>query len=83
MAIGHAEATRAVQVLPLGLEFTVAVEDLHPVVFTVGDVDPTIGVTADVVDDVELAFTSPSPTYPQAIQSTKRTIAIDGKQPQK
>ena len=45
------------QVLPLGLELTVAVEDLHPVVLTVGDVDPTIGVTADVVDDVELAFT--------------------------
>jgi predicted CxxxxCH...CXXCH cytochrome family protein len=49
MAIGHAEATRAVQVLLLGLELTAAVEDLHPVVLTVGDVDPAIGVAADVV----------------------------------
>src|ERR1700730_3845098 len=46
MAIGHAEATRAVQVLPLGLELTVAVEYQDAMVLSVGDVDPAIGVTA-------------------------------------
>src|SRR3984893_1646793 len=51
MAIGHAKATRAVQVLPLRLELAVAVEDLHPVVLTVGDVDPTIGVAAEQIPD--------------------------------
>ena len=76
MAIGHAEATRAVQVLPLGLELTVTVEDLHPVVLTVGDVDPTIGVTADVVDDIELAFTGAGLT-PRHQQLSVRRVFVD------
>ena len=76
MAIGHAEATRAVQVLPLGLELTVAVEDLHPVVLTVGYVDPTIGVTADVVDDIELAFTGAGLT-PRHQQLSVRRVFVD------
>jgi hypothetical protein len=33
-----------VQVLPLCLEFAVAVEDLDAVVLAVGDIDPAIGV---------------------------------------
>src|SRR5260370_23841117 len=33
----------------------VAVAHLHAVVFAVGDIDPSVGVGGDVVDDVELA----------------------------
>src|SRR5439155_20087544 len=51
MAVRHAEPAGAMQVLPLGLELAVAVEDLDAMVLTVCDVDPTIGVTADVVND--------------------------------
>ena len=34
----------------------IAVEHLHAVVLAVGDIDPTIGIGADVVDDVEFAL---------------------------
>ena len=51
----HVEAARAVQIVPLRLVFAVAVEHLHPVVLAVGDIDPAIGIGADVVHDVELA----------------------------
>src|SRR6266700_2612282 len=51
----HAKARRAVHVGPLRLVFAVAVEHLDPVVLAVGDVDPAVGVAADVVRDVELA----------------------------
>src|SRR5689334_24813473 len=54
--IRHAEATGAMQVLPLRFELAVAVEHLDAVVFAVGDVDPAVGIAADVVDDVEFAF---------------------------
>src|SRR5215210_624206 len=54
--VRHAEPARAVQVLPLGLEFAVAVEHLDAMIFTVGDVDPAVGVATDVVHDVEFAF---------------------------
>src|SRR5205085_1275942 len=53
----HVEAARSVQIVPLGLVFAVAVEDLHAMVLTVGDVDPAVGVADDVVRDVELART--------------------------
>src|SRR5436190_911185 len=49
------EAAGPVQVVPLRLVFTVAVEHLHTVVLAVGDINPAIRVGADVVDDVELA----------------------------
>src|SRR5436853_3409951 len=57
--IGHAEATGAMQVLPLRFELTVAVEHLDAVVFPVGDIDPAAGIATDVVDDVELALAGP------------------------
>src|SRR3954447_20672209 len=56
VSIRHAEATGTMQVLPLCLELTVAIEHLHAVVLAVGDIDPAIGVTADIVHDVEFAF---------------------------
>src|SRR5207249_2311290 len=43
-SIVHVEAARAVQIVPLRLVLAVAVEDLHAVVLTVGDIDPAIGV---------------------------------------
>ncbi len=43
------------QVIPLRLVFAVAVEHLDAVVLAVGDIDETVGVGCDVVDDVELA----------------------------
>src|ERR1700730_4923427 len=55
-AIGRqAHAVRPVQVVPLRLPFAVAIEYLHPVVFAIGDVEPALGIAADVVRDVELA----------------------------
>src|SRR4029077_13990054 len=56
VTVGHIETARAVQVLPLCLVLAVAVKHLDPVVLAIGNVDPAIGVTADVVDDVELAL---------------------------
>ena len=76
--LGEMFPTRAVQVLPLGLELTVAVEDLHPVVLTVGYVDPTIGVTADVVDDIELAFTGAGLTSRHQQLSVRRVFVDAG-----
>src|SRR5438874_10491333 len=51
----HVQPRRPVHVDPLRFVFAVAVEHLHPMIFPVGDVDPAIGVTADVVRDIELA----------------------------
>src|ERR1700758_1280521 len=56
VTVWHVEAARAVQVLPLSLVFAVAVEDLDAMIFTVCDINPAIGVTADIVYDVELAL---------------------------
>src|SRR5262245_13528383 len=56
VAVRHAQPARTVQVLPLCLELAVAVEHLDAVVFAVRDIDPAIGVAADVVHDVEFAF---------------------------
>src|SRR5271168_2306435 len=56
VTVWHVKAAGAVQVLPLRLVLAVAVEHLDPVVFAVGDIHPAVGVAADVVDDVELAF---------------------------
>src|SRR4051794_31157753 len=44
--IWHAEATGAMQVLPLCLELAVAVEHLDAMVFAVGDIDPAVGIAA-------------------------------------
>src|SRR5215472_3973894 len=51
----HAHAVWPVQVVPLRLELAVAVEYLDAVVLAVGDIDPAVGVAADVVRHVELA----------------------------
>ncbi len=53
--IVHVEPARAVQIVPLRLVLAVAVEHLDAVVLAIGDIDPAIGVGADVVHDVELA----------------------------
>ena len=50
----HKQSARAVEVVPLRLVLAVAVEHLYPVVLSVGDIDPAIGIGADVVHDVEL-----------------------------
>src|SRR5438552_453902 len=44
-----------VQIVPLGLVSAVAVEHLDAVIFAVGDIDPSVRIGCDVVDDVELA----------------------------
>src|SRR5215472_1492674 len=56
-AIGHVEPARPVQVLPLRLVSAVAVEYLDTMVLAIGDVDPAVGVAANVVHDIELALT--------------------------
>ena len=40
--------------MPLRLEFAVAVKDLHAMIFAIGDVDPTLVVAGDIVDEIEL-----------------------------
>jgi len=55
MAVGHVETTWAVQIVPLGLVFAVAVKYLHAVVLAVGDIDPAVDVGADIMGDIELA----------------------------
>lgn len=54
----HPQRAGAMQVVPLRLVLAAGVEDLHPMVLAVGDVDPAVGVAADVVHDVELARTA-------------------------
>src|SRR4051812_8547815 len=56
VSIRHAKATGAMQVLPLCLELAVAVEHLDAMVLAIGDIDPAVGIAADVVHDVEFAF---------------------------
>jgi hypothetical protein len=56
VTVWHVETTRAVQVFPLRFVFAVAVEHLDAMVFAVRDIDPAVGVAANVVDDVELAL---------------------------
>src|SRR5580704_7574776 len=51
----HVEPAGPVQIVPLRLVFAVAVKHLDAVVFAVGDIDPAIGVGADIVHDIELA----------------------------
>src|SRR5215472_3344234 len=55
MPAPQAHAVRVVQVIPLCLPFAVRVEHLHAVVLAVGDVNPALGIAADVVRDIELA----------------------------
>src|SRR6516162_1556059 len=54
----HAHAVRPMQIVPLGLEPAVAVEHLNPMILAVGDIDPAVGVAADVVRDIELSRVS-------------------------
>src|SRR5215831_2624013 len=51
----QAHAVWTVEVIPLCLPFAVRVEHLHAVVLAVGDVNPALGIAADVVRNVELA----------------------------
>src|SRR5215213_9550797 len=54
-APGHAQAAGTMHVIPLGLESTLSVKHLDAMVLTVGNVNPAVLITANVVDDVELA----------------------------
>src|SRR5260370_24514109 len=55
LAAAAMQRTGAMQIIPLRLVSAVAVEHLHAVVLTVRDIDKTIGVGCDVMDDIELA----------------------------
>ena len=54
LGVRHVEPARSVQVVPLGLIFAVAVEHLHSMVLAIGDINPAVGIGADIVRDVEL-----------------------------
>src|SRR5713226_8880298 len=56
MPVAKAHPIRPVQIVPLRLPLAVAVEHLDPVVLAVGEVYPTVGIAADVVSDIELAW---------------------------
>src|ERR1700744_6534977 len=67
MTAGDRQGTRPVHIDDLRFVLSVPVEDLHPVVLAVGDVDPAVRVTADIVREIE--FTGPgsglAPTHQQ------------------
>src|SRR6516225_4087459 len=76
VAVWHAEAARAMQILPLGLVFAVAVEHLHAVVLAVGDIDPASGIAADIVNDIELALAGAG-RAPGEQQLAVRRVCVD------
>src|SRR5258708_20521372 len=55
LAAAAMQRTGAMQIIPLRLVSAVAVEHLHAVVLTVRDIDKTIVVGCEVMDDIELA----------------------------
>jgi hypothetical protein len=55
-----------VHVDDLGFIPPVLIENLHPVILTVGDIDPTTGIAADIVRKIE--FTRPGPRRAPAFQ---------------
>src|ERR1700730_17731983 len=59
--IVHVEAAGAMQIVPLRLVLSVAVEHLDAMVLAIGDINPAVGVGADVVDDVEFARAGAGP----------------------
>jgi hypothetical protein len=61
-----------VQIVPLRLEFTVAVKHLQPVVLAIGDIDPAIGIAADVVRHIEL------PGIGAGLAPRKQQFAVGG-----
>src|SRR5580658_11018308 len=52
----HEQPAWAMQVVPLRLVSSVAVKHLDAMVLAIGNVDPAIGVAADVVNNIELAW---------------------------
>src|SRR6267143_4261450 len=53
-AVAQVDAARAAELLPLGDEAAVLLEDLDAVVAAVGDEEPPLGVHGDVVRSLEL-----------------------------
>ena len=51
----HIERAGPVHVVPLGFVLAVAIENLHAIVFPVGNVNPAVFVRHDVVHDIELS----------------------------
>lgn len=49
MTASDRESAWSVHIDDLRFVFSVPVKDLHPIIFAISDVDPAIGVTADVV----------------------------------
>src|SRR4029077_10506151 len=74
----HVEAGRPVQVDPLRLELDVPVEHLNAMVLASRDVDPAVGIAADVVRDVELARVGPGLT-PRAQQGAVRRELVQAR----
>jgi hypothetical protein len=48
------EAAGAHEIVPLRLIFAVAVEDLHAMIFAIGDIDPALVVAGDIMDEIEV-----------------------------
>ena len=54
LAPSDEKAAGAHKIVPLRLVFAVAVKDLHAMIFAIGDVDPTLIIAGDIVDEIEL-----------------------------
>src|SRR5213594_1317855 len=74
----HEQARGTVHVVPLGLELAVPVEHLDAMVLAVGDVDPAVPATADVVRNVELAGIGAG-LAPRAEQRAVRSELVDAR----
>ena len=51
----HVKSTRPVQVVPLGFVFPVGIEHLYAVILPIRDVNISILVGTDIVNEIELA----------------------------
>ena len=70
------ETAGAHEIVPLGLIFAVAVEDLHAMIFAIGDVDPALVIAGDIVDEIELPRIGPR-LAPGEQQFTVRRILVN------
>src|SRR5919107_427719 len=50
----HVESARTVHVVPLPFVLAVGIKYLNPIIFAIGDVNPAVSISANIMDDVEL-----------------------------
>ena len=54
----HVKRARPMHIVPLRFVLSIAIKNLDSMIFAIGDVNPTVLIRADIVDDVELTWIS-------------------------